>query len=150
MANFLGVYNYTLDSKNRVNIPAKFRRELSPEADETFIIQRAPDKCLRAYPKDRWGVEEEKIAKLPETPGSFRYRRLMRDTLTKSKLDSQGRILLSENQIKVVGIKKNITLVGNNENIEIWSTEIYREYIEKEDDFDDVFFQSVDSGLCEK
>jgi DNA-binding transcriptional regulator/RsmH inhibitor MraZ len=71
----------------------------------------------------------------------------MRDTLTKSKLDSQGRILLSENQIKVVGIKKNITLVGNNENIEIWSTEIYREYIEKEDDFDDVYFQSVESGL---
>lgn len=150
MANFLGVYNYTIDQKGRINIPAKFRRELSPEADETFIIHRAPDKCLRAYPKDRWEQEEKKISLLPETPESFRYTRLLRNTLTKSKLDSQGRIMLSENQVNVIGIKKNVTLVGNNENIEIWNTEYYEEYINREDDFDTVYFQSVKTDIPPK
>ena len=150
MSNFLGVYNYTLDKKNRVNIPAKFRKELSPEADETFVIQRVPDKCLRAYPKDRWLEEEKKIEMLPVTPESIRYKRLMRDILSKSKLDSQGRILLKENQLNVAEIKRNITLVGNNDNIEIWSTEIYREYIDKEDDFDKVYYHSVRQDIPHK
>ncbi len=149
MSRFRGSYNYSLDEKGRTNIPAKFRKALEPDANETFVICRAPNRCLRAYPQDAWDRYEDELALRPQTPETLRHLRLLRDTLTDSKLDGQGRITLSQKQVDIVGITKNVTLVGNPGYIEIWDTDYYQDYLGG-DDFDDVFFQSVETGLRSK
>ncbi len=147
MARFRGEYNYSVDAKGRINIPAKFRKALSPEADETFAICQAPNNCLRAYPQDAWEKYEDELASRPQTLEALRHQRLLRSTLTDSKLDVQGRISISAKQITVAGIKKNVTLVGHYGYIEIWDTEQYETYIGTGDDFDKVFFESVEAGI---
>jgi MraZ protein len=147
MSRFLGEFNYSLDEKGRLNIPAKFRKALSPEANETFTICRAPNNCLRAYPQDTWDRYEDELASRPQTPETLRHSRLLRSTLTNSKLDSQGRIALTAKQCAIANIEKNITLVGHYGYIEIWNTDRYNEYIGEGDDFDQVFFQSVEAGI---
>lgn len=144
---FLGEFNYTIDKKRRMNIPACFRKVLDPEAKETFVICRAPNSCLRAYPINIWKVYENKLKKLPQTPNTLRHLRLLRSTLTDSTLDTQGRIMLSAKQVVIAGITKNVTLVGNNEYIEIWDSDRYNEHIGTGDDFDEMFFQSVEAGF---
>ena len=61
MSRFRGRYDYTIDAKGRVNIPSKFRKSLSPEAAETFVICQGPGRCLRAYPQDVWDRYEDEL-----------------------------------------------------------------------------------------
>lgn len=147
MSRFRGEYQYSVDKKGRVNIPAKFRKALSPEAGEVFAICRAPGKCLRAYPIDAWDKYETELALRPQTKEALRYLRMLNSTLTDSKLDSQGRIMLSAKQMKIAGIEKNVILVGNYGYIEIWDLDSYTKYIDSDDDFDDMFEHSVQAGL---
>ncbi|MFP4369781.1 MAG: division/cell wall cluster transcriptional repressor MraZ, partial [Candidatus Kapaibacterium sp.] len=64
MAFFKGQELFSIDNKGRVNIPAKMRKALSPDANDTFIITRGTDKCIYAYPMDEWKKYEEKLENL--------------------------------------------------------------------------------------
>ena len=44
-------------------------------------------------------------------------------------------------------MSRNVSLVGQNEYIEIWDTEKFNAYVGTGDDFDEMFFQSVEAGL---
>ena len=99
MNRFRGEYTYTVDAKGRFNIPARFRKALSPEANEGFVVCRAPDGCLRAYPLDEWEKTEDSLLSRPESPDTVRVKRLIYSTLSESKLDGQGRITLSATQM---------------------------------------------------
>jgi MraZ protein len=147
MSRFRGRYDYAVDEKGRVNIPAKFRKALSPEANETFIICRAPNGCLRAYAQDVWNKYEDELSSRPQTPETLRHQRLVYNTLAESTLDTQGRVSLTTLQMTMVGLKKNITLIGQNGYIELWDTDRFNMYVGNQEDFDEVFFKSVESGV---
>jgi len=130
MTSFYGSFDYSVDAKGRVNVPAKFRKALSPEADDTFIVTHGPGNCLRAYPKDVWNKRMEKFAALPATPDNDRIRRFISGTSTDSVLDVQGRIMLSASQMKYAQITKNVTIIGDMQGyIELWDSDRYREHV---------------------
>ena len=57
---FTGEYQYSLDSKGRVNIPAKFRQSLSKKNQNTFVATRGQDPCIWVYPLTEWKkIEDE-------------------------------------------------------------------------------------------
>jgi len=145
MASFYGSFDYSVDAKGRVNIPAKFRKALSPEAEDTFIIAYGPENCLEAYPKDVWNKRMADIAALPRTPENDKKRRFISGTSTDSVLDPQGRIMLSAAQMKYARIAKNVTIVGDMKGyIELWDSEKYKEYIGAMQDFDKSFYAVED------
>jgi MraZ protein len=146
MSRFRGRYDYTIDAKNRINIPAKFRKALDPEATETFVVCRAPSNCLRAYAQNEWNKYEDELAKWPQTPQTVRHKTLLYSTLSESTLDAQGRIVLSALQMTMAGLTKNVTLIGQNGFIEIWDTDRLNAYVGNQDDFDEVFFKSVEAA----
>jgi MraZ protein len=147
MSHFRGRYDYTVDDKGRVNIPAKFRKSLNPKATETFVVCRAPGNCLRAYPQDVWELYEEEMGSRPQTEETVRLWRLLYNTVSDSTLDAQGRITLTALQIKLASIMKNVSLVGQGSYIEIWDTEKFDQSYGAGDDFDAIFFKSVAAGL---
>ena len=147
MGRFYGKFDYSIDAKGRVNIPAKFRKSLNPDASDTFIICQGPGKCLRAYPQDLWGKYETELASRRETPESLMAKRRILSTASDSTLDAQGRISLTPDQIAIAGIKKEVTLVGQIDYVEIWDTTRYSEALGSPDDFDAVYFQSVAPGF---
>jgi MraZ protein len=147
MSRFRGRYDYAIDEKGRVNIPAKFRKALSPDANETFIICRAPNGCLRAYAQDVWNKYEDELSSRPQTPETLRHQRLVYNTLAESTLDAQGRVSLTTLQMSMVGLIKNVTLIGQNGYIELWDTDRFNTYVGNQEDFDEVFFKSVESGV---
>jgi|WetSurMetagenome_2_1015567.scaffolds.fasta_scaffold372587_2 MraZ protein len=143
MLGFHGKYNYSVDIKGRVNIPAKFRKALLPEAADTFIVCRAPGGCLRAFPQNFWHSYVAELNGRPETPETVLHKRLLYDTASESTLDAQGRIALMPNQMTIAGITREVTLVGHEQYIEIWDMARYAVYLGNAADFDTVFFQSV-------
>ena len=55
---FIGEYSHSLDSKNRMIVPAKLREGLG----EKFVITKGLDGGLYAYPISEWEMLEEKLA----------------------------------------------------------------------------------------
>ena len=147
MSKFRGRFNYSVDEKGRVNIPAKFRKLLSPDADETFVICRGPDRCLKAFPQDAWETyEEEKLDKMPENPNAQKILRLIQDSVTDSKLDKQGRITLTPHQMKSVGIEKEVVMLGRHRFVEIWDAAWFDQYRGSDQEFDEIYYKAFDSG----
>ena len=52
--SFTGEFYNTIDQKNRLSIPAKYRKALNIENDKTFVLCKGFDACLFLYP-----IEEE-------------------------------------------------------------------------------------------
>jgi len=120
---FFGSYDYSIDAKGRINMPARFRKALSPEAEETFIVCYAPDRRLRAYPLNEWKILEEQemereTRRLQDegrdrlTPAEMKLKRMKYETLIETQLDTQGRIALSPKLVKYAGLEKAVTLIG--------------------------------------
>jgi MraZ protein len=148
MTRFRGTFENAIDGKGRLNIPAKFRRALSPEADETFVIIRGPDNCLQAYPQDAWKSFEDEIESRPQTPETIRLKRYIYRSLTDVKIDAQGRIMLSTHQMQLAGITDRAILIGQSRYFEIWSPQRYNAFIGDEDDFDTVYYQSIKDSIA--
>jgi MraZ protein len=143
MTRFRGSYEYSVDEKGRVSMPAKFRKALSPEAQETFVVARGPDGCLRAYPLDGWSAFEDELAARAETPETVKFKRQVYDSVSDPQLDTQGRIMLTPLQMNIANISDKAVLVGQGSYLEIWDPQRYRECVGGVADFDQVFYKSV-------
>jgi MraZ protein len=144
MARFRGKYDFSIDDKGRVNIPSKFRKLLSPEAEDTFVISRGPDGCLWAYPKDKWEEFENRLDGTHETREFNKVQRVLQKTLSDSTLDKQGRITLTTYQMEIVGITKDVSIVGRGKYLEIWDKKKFEAYAGDEG-FDDLYYKLVES-----
>lgn len=122
---FIGEYRHTFDPKNRISLPAKFRRELG----KTVIVTRGLDKCLFVYPMAAWKKE---VAKLSEySTGSAAGRglsRLMLSGASEADVDSAGRILVPDylKSFAVLGAKT--VVAGVNERVELWDEGKWEQY----------------------
>ncbi len=130
---FIGSFTYNLDSKGRIAIPAKLRKSLKPEANETFIMTRGTAKCIDVYPLDQWNeLVASKLEKLNTfDPKEAMFVRMFLQQAAEDKMDTQSRLLVPKNLIQYAGIEKEVFILGAVKKIEIWNPEIYRQYIEE-------------------
>ncbi len=139
---FAGEYSNTLDLKNRVNIPAKFRKALDPINDRTFVITRGFDPCLSLYPISEWNIVEQQLASLSSIRN--RNREFVRSIVRYAsyvQYDKQGRIIIPDNLKIYAGIEKEVAIIGMISKIELWSPEKIKKYDNNQiniDDFDDL------------
>jgi MraZ protein len=130
MSSFRGQFAYTIDHKGRVNIPAKFRKSLNPDSNETFVITIGYDGCLAIYPLDEWQKFEEKLKKLNDlVDENRRYVRAVSSNASESQLDKQGRVTIPPHLAKYGNLEKDVLIIGNMEKIELWNPEKYTEYM---------------------
>ena len=124
--SFYGQYSYSIDSKGRVNIPAKFRQLLSSDNDDTFIITRGEDNCVWAYPLVIWQERiESQLSKLSAvSPSNRHFIRKTTRYATPVKFDKQGRIMLTKPLIEYAELDKDVHIIGALNKLEIWNPEI--------------------------
>ena len=134
MSAFKGSYTHSIDSKGRINLPAKLRKHVSPEANDTFVITRGFEQCIVVYPLDEWNNYEKTIRNLPTAdPGSRYVTRLLLQYATECQLDGQSRIMLPQQLITFADIKNEALILGVLERIEMWNPEIYENYIRQQE-----------------
>ena len=126
--SFVGSYKHSLDAKNRIFIPAKFRDDLGDE----FYITRKFDTYLSIYTADEWQLYVEKIEKLPESE-AVEIQDFLLGAAQKCTPDGSGRIILDEKLASHAGIKKNVVFVGVGKQIRIWAEEVWSEREETRD-----------------
>lgn len=145
---FIGSYTYSIDNKGRLSIPAKFRKNLKPEANDTFVMTRGVAKCIDLYPLDYWNeVIQKKLDKLdPFDPKEAMFMRMFLQIATEDTLDSQSRILIPEQLLKYAEIEKEAFILGAIRKIEIWNPKNYEEYIASQNKSFEEIAKEVMSG----
>tara|TARA_Y100001960_G_scaffold116232_1_gene124518 strand:+ start:680 stop:1138 length:459 start_codon:yes stop_codon:yes gene_type:complete len=138
--SFTGEYNNSIDQKNRLSIPAKYRKALSPVNNGTFVLTRGFDECLVLYPLDEWKKVELQLGSLSSI--KIKNRSFVRSIVRCAvhlKYDSQGRIAIPENLLKYAKIDKNVTIIGMIKKIELWSPVLLNDDISPDgDDYEDL------------
>ena len=132
---FRGQYLYAIDSKGRVSIPAKLRRQVSPEANDSFVITRGTVACIDIFPLDQWNKVEDKLIALNSfNPDTARFSRMILQHATEDTLDSQSRILIPQPLLAYAGIEKEVMILGVLKKIELWNPKAYEEYLKESDE----------------
>lgn len=112
----IGKQRHTIDAKNRIFLPAKFREELG---SDIVLSQSITGKCIRVYSRENWQKFEEKINTLPEIElddGLF----WVFANAERAEVDAQGRIAIPNELKMYAGLTKDIVSVGRGERMEIW------------------------------
>ena len=142
--SFTGEYHNSLDQKNRLNIPAKFRKVLDPVNDRTFVITRGFDQCLVLYPLEDWSQVEAQMRKLSSIRGKHRsFVRSVTRYATSVQFDGQGRIQIPDTLLTYSGIKKEAAVIGMINKIELWNPSILSRQDAREEDVADKDFDDL-------
>lgn len=122
---FIGEYSHAIDEKGRLNIPVKFRRELT----DGVIITRGLDHCLFLYPQKEWEAMAEKLSRLPISQKKSRaFARLMLAGAWDAAVDSQGRVIVPEYLRQYASLTKHTVVAGLYNRIEIWNEDAWQQY----------------------
>ena len=123
--SFTGEYEYSLDQKNRLIIPAKFRKSLNVVNNKTFVLTKGLDDCLVLYPLVEWNNVERQLRQLSTI--KEKNRNFIRNVVryaTYLKYDGQGRIAIPSSLLSHSKIKKEVVLIGMIKKIEIWDVDV--------------------------
>lgn len=122
---FIGEYIYSIDEKRRMAVPPKFRKDLNGGA----VLTRGIDTCLSLYPTKEWQKLAGKLESLPAAKEAARgFARILLSGAVNVDFDKLGRILIPDYLKKYAGLKKNVTVIGLGNRIEVWDQKIWETY----------------------
>ncbi|CAB4863100.1 MAG: division/cell wall cluster transcriptional repressor MraZ [Solirubrobacterales bacterium] len=124
--SFLGTYDHTLDAKNRLTVPVKFRGPLG----EGAIISRGIETCVSVWtPK---GYDEWSKSMLDAlggmTPEARRFRRVLSASAFETELDAAGRIMIPAKLMEHAVIEREVAVIGNDDAFEVWDRKAWAAY----------------------
>ncbi len=123
---FSGEYQHSIDTKGRVIMPAKFREALG----EHFVVTKGLDRNLLVFSMEEWQKFYDKLSTLPLANKSSRdFSRMFLAGAVECETDKQGRILLTTPLRAYAALVKDVTVIGNGNKVEIWSSENWNDYI---------------------
>ena len=124
---FFGEYEHTIDDKNRLTLPARFRERLMPG----IVLTRGLDACLDVYERVAWdGLVDARLA--PLDPFSREARELKRfffSAATDAELDKQGRVLVPPALLRHAKLGREVVVAGVHDHLEIWDRGAWGEHL---------------------
>ena len=139
---FRGIYEHSLDSKDRLTVPSRFRAALS----DGVVLSKGFDPCVWLHTPE--GYEDLAARFLtPHSPFGSEARRMRRRFHGGSfdeKLDAAGRIRVPKPLLEHAGLDGACVVVGTGEYLEIWNAEAWA----KQEDELDAEAPAIAEGLA--
>jgi MraZ protein len=125
----LGEYAHTLDDKNRLTLPAKFRESFV----DGGVVTRGLDGCLYLFARQQWddlvsGRFAEFDPLLEETRLMNRY---FFSGAAEAEPDKQGRINVPPALIEHAHLGREVVVAGVHDHLEIWDRAAWREHLKQ-------------------
>jgi MraZ protein len=123
----LGEYEHTIDEKNRLTLPAKFRQAFA----EGVVITRGMDGCLFAYPRSDWErLVESRLGELDPFSREGRVmERFFFSGAAEVEVDRQGRIMVPATLARGVSLGREVVVAGVRDRLEIWDRTAWRTHL---------------------
>ena len=117
---FRGHYDHSLDAKNRLSIPSKFRDAFA----EGLVLSPDTDSCISVSPP---AAHEARVKGALEgkNPLGSQYKQIQRYFQGNSfevELDSAGRVVVPAPLLAHAGIEKEVVVAGVDDHLELWSS----------------------------
>lgn len=115
---FLGEAVHSIDDKNRLAVPARFRHELA----DGLYLTRGVDRCLYILTPDGWSRLAERIAGLPSMQADVR--KLQRHFFSGAVHlvpDKLGRVIIPQSLREYAQLDDEVVVAGVYSRIELWA-----------------------------
>ena len=122
---FRGHFDLSLDAKNRLTVPTRFRATFS----SGIVLAKGLEPCIAIWtPGEFEAWTDSFLADL--NPVSRERRKLTRFFAGSSfdaELDSAGRVTLNAPLLAHAAIEKEVVLVGNLDHLEVWDRRTWKQ-----------------------
>src|SRR3989338_9456077 len=127
----IGEYIHTIDVKNRISLPAKFRKEMG----KVVVITPGLDQCLFIFTVAEWAKVSKRLSDSDSDLSFLRankrsFNRNMFGQATDVEVDSIGRILIPENLKEKIKLGSHAALIGVKDRVEVWNDKAWSRYKE--------------------
>jgi len=127
---YSGQLTYTIDSDNRLMIPAKLRNYIfNDDKIKKITITRGFDRNLMILNQEGWEKFKENLFRYSRTT---EYRKIINwfvGVAETMDIDAQGRIKIPEFLLVQFNIKKHVVITKDKNSLLVWNPEIYADYI---------------------
>ena len=125
---FRGTFDYSLDAKNRLTVPAKFRASLT----ETVVLAKGTERCVAIWTPAEFDayVTSTRADLHPLSKQAEKLNRYFSANSFDTEIDSAGRVMLAPGLIEHAGLTKEVTVNGAGNRLEIWDREAWATYNE--------------------
>jgi MraZ protein len=120
----LGEHEHTIDDKNRLTLPARFREALG----EGVVVTRGLDNCLNVYARDEWQqlVAQQLGALDPLSREAREMERYFYSGAVEADVDKQGRVMIPAALTSYAKLARDVVVAGVRNRLEIWDREAWR------------------------
>jgi|SRR3989344_1050431 len=130
----IGQYIHTIDDKNRLSLPAKFRAEMGKKV----VVTPGLDGCLFVFTLKQWEKISGKLSESSLLSADTRsFNRYMLGGATEAEVDSLGRVLIPEFLKERASLETRVAVIGVQSRVEIWNEKNWNEFkqgVEKQAD----------------
>ncbi len=132
---FRGTFEYALDAKHRLTIPAKFRGALA-----NGVVLAASQEVEAGAPRtvSVWTAEaydeftRSSLAELnPSSPKARELKRFFYNMSHDTELDSANRVMIPAHLRSYAGLDKEVVVTGSGECLEVWDRQRHTQNFEE-------------------
>ena len=120
---FLGISENSVH-KQRVIIPANFKRKFAETALKSVVITLGPNNTIAIYPLDVWKNTLERLKAGDERARQLRTQ-LIDFAMMEQELEGPGRVKIHEMLLEEAGIEDSVIIKGEGHYISLWNPEVY-------------------------
>jgi MraZ protein len=123
---FRGTFDYSLDAKNRLTVPAKFRASLS----EGVILAKGIERCVQLWTPSGFDAYTsaalEGVHRLSDQ--ARKLQRFFSANSLDTDLDAAGRVMVPGFLLEHGGLRKEVVVTGAGDCLEVWDREAWADY----------------------
>jgi MraZ protein len=124
--SFDGTADYTLDAKNRLTVPARYR----PALAAGLVLAKAIEPCIAIWPRE--GFDAYRRAALsgvhPVSRQATQIKRFLSANSYAADLDGAGRVMVPAPLMEHAGVKKDVTVIGVDDHLEVWDRAAWADF----------------------
>ena len=123
---FRGTFDYSLDAKNRLTVPARFRAALS----EGVVLAKGLEPCVAIWTPGAY--EQYTRSALggfhPLSREAQKLERFFAANSFDTELDAAGRVMVPPFLIEHAGLSKEVVVTGTGKALELWDRATWADY----------------------
>ena len=123
---FRGTFDYSLDAKNRLTVPARYRAALA----EGVVLAKGFEQCVALWtPSGYDAFTQASLASFhPLSPEAQKLKRFFSANSLETELDAAGRIGIPAFLMQHAGLEKEVVVTGAGQALEIWNRATWADY----------------------
>ena len=123
---FRGTFDYSLDAKNRLTVPARFRAALA----EGVVLAKGMEGCVALWtPANYEAYTQASLASFhPLSAEARELKRFFSANSLETELDAAGRVMVPAFLLEHAGLEKEVVVTGSGDGLEIWNRAKWAEY----------------------